>query len=300
VKISRLGTESAAVGESPVWDVSAQALYYIDVLGKLVLRYDPRSNETGRWSLPGIVGSVALRERGGVIVALEDGIYGLELDSGMTRPLARIPRNPRIQFTDGKVDRKGRFLVGTFDWRMTDPIGSLFRLDTDGTLQSIDHNYVCSNGPCWSPDSSVFYHADSKTYTIFAYDYDLESGSVSNRRVFTNTQTLGGLPDGATVDSDGCLWVALPPSSKIACYDPNAKIERIVNMPIPMPASVMFGGANLDLLYVTSIDPSVIETVDGSPRVRECPVHPRDHDNGGLFVIEGLGARGLPESRYCG
>ncbi|MFO7276704.1 MAG: SMP-30/gluconolactonase/LRE family protein [Pseudomonadota bacterium] len=290
MKIHRLDVPHCLVGEGPVWDVAQQALYFVDIVGKKLHRHEPATGATRSWDVPGVIGSMAVRENGGVIVALVDGIYTLDPASGQVQPLAKVEGlDPRIQFNDGKVDRRGRFIVGTTDSNIRDckPIGAVYRLDPDHSLTLIDSGIHISNGPCWSPDNRTFYFSDSLVYTIYAYDYDIETGACTNRRVWANTRELGGIPDGATVDSDGLMWMAICEGAKVVAFRPDGKVERIVDMPVKLVSSVMFGGPNLDLLYVTSIDPRAIG--------REA-----EPDGGATFVIEGLGARGLPEPRYRG
>lgn len=288
MKITRLDMPRCKVGEGPVWDVAEQALYMVDIVGKNVLRHDPATGETRSWAVPGIIGSMALRAGGGAIVALQDGIYTLDFESGETAPLARPGGlDPRIQFNDGKVDRRGRFVVGSTDSKMAKPIGDIYSLGAHHRLSIIDRGICISNGPCWSPDDRIFYFSDSILNTIYAYDYDVATGTAANRRVFADTSALGGIPDGATIDSDGLMWMAICEGAKVVAFRPDGSIERIVDMPMKLPASVMFGGPDLDLLYVTSIDPAIMG-------------RPNQPDDGHSFVIEGLGVRGLPEPRYAG
>ena len=288
MKISRVEAPRCSVGEGPVWDVAEQALYFVDILGKVVMRHDPATESTHSWPVPGIIGSMALREGGGAIVALEDGVYTLDFDTGDCAPLARPGTvDPRVQFNDGKVDRRGRFIVGTTDRGMKEYIGEVLSLDESGRLTTIDSGICISNGPCWSPDDKTFYFSDSIPKTIYAYDYDVDSGLVANRRVFASTVDLGGIPDGATVDADGCMWMAICEGAKVVCFRPDGGIERIVETPVPLPASVMFGGPDLDRLYVTSIDPAFLG-------------RPSPAGSGDLFVIDGLGVRGVAEPRYRG
>jgi sugar lactone lactonase YvrE len=288
MKIRRLSLPRCSVGEGPVWDVAEQALYLVDMAGKAVLRYDPESDETRRWDVPGIIGSMALRAGGGAIVALQDGIYALDFDSGSIAPLA-LPAgpDPRVQFNDGKVDRRGRFIVGSADTKLEQPIGDLHSLGADGMLRVIDRGICISNGPCWSLDDQTLYFSDSLINTIYAYDYDLATGSATNRRLFASTVEFGGIPDGATVDRDGLIWVAICEGAKIVAFRPDGKVERSVDMPVKLPSSVMFGGPDLDLLYVTSIDPAIMG-------------RPNQPDDGHSFVIEGLGTYGVAEPRYAG
>jgi sugar lactone lactonase YvrE len=290
VHIRRVAAPKCLVGEGPLWDVQEQALYFVDIVGKVVHRLHPHSGATRTWNVGKIIGSMALRERGGAVVALPDGIYSLDFETGAVAPFARPEGiNPRSQFNDGKVDRRGRFVVGSGDSniRETQPIGSLYRLDPDGALTELDRSIAISNGPCWSPDNQTFYFSDSLLHAIYAYDYDIDTGKVSNRRLFADTRALGGIPDGATVDRDGLLWMAICEGAKVVAFQPDGRIERVIDMPVKLPASVMFGGPELDQLYVTTIDPALLG-------------RPSEPGGGELFVIEGLGARGLPEPRYAG
>lgn len=289
MKIERIPTVHCMVGEGPLWDVAEQALYFIDIVGKVVHRYDPRTAQTRSWNVGQIIGSMALRAAGGGIVALKEGIFTLDFDSGNVELLAPARHiNPRAQMNDGKVDRRGRFVVGSgdSDLRNCQPYGSLYSLHANGSLHELDREIAISNGPCWSPDDKTLYFSDSLPYRIYAYDYDIDSGKVANRRLFADTRDLGGIPDGATVDTDGLMWMAICEGAKVVAFRPDGKVERTIDMPVKLPASVMFGGTHLDELYVTTIDPRLLG---------------REPDGGGdLFVITGLGARGIAESRYAG
>lgn len=289
MKIERVPTEHCMVGEGPLWDVAEQALYFIDIVGKSVYRYDPRTALTRSWNVGQIIGSMALRETGGAVVALKEGLFTLSFDSGAVELLAKANHiNPRAQMNDGKVDRRGRFIVGSgdSDIRNCQPYGTLYSLRADHSLHELDREIAISNGPCWSPDNKTLYFSDSLPYRIYAYDYDIDTGDVANRRLFADTRALGGIPDGATVDTDGLMWMAICEGAKVVAFRPDGSIERTIDMPVKLPASVMFGGANLDELYVTSIDPRLLG---------------REPDGGGdTFVITGLGARGIAEPRYAG
>ena len=288
MEITRLDLPRRSVGEGPVWDVAEQALYYIDILAKAVFRWHPASGAHRRWDLPDMVGSMALRERGGAIVALTDGIHTLDFETGKTVPLALIdPPEPAIQLADGKVDRSGRFVFGTSHRKASEPLGGLYSLGRDATITPLDSGLTLGNGPCWSPDNRVLYHADSMAHTIYAYDYDLASGTASNRRIFFETSEYGPIPDGATVDRDGDLWVAICEGGVVLRLSPEGEVKRVIDMPTKLPASCMFFGPGLDRLFVPSIDPSFLG--------RE-----PDEQDGYCFVIDGLGVKGLPEPRFGG
>jgi len=290
MKIRRVDTKRCRVGEGPVWDVAEQALYFLDIAGRQVHRFDPNTGETRSWETPTSVGSMALRQRGGAVVALTDGFYGLDLSDGELSLLAARDGTPgRTVVNDGKVDRRGRFVVGLCATGFEDPqpIGGVASLGADHALRMLDTGVTFSNGPCWSPDDSTFYFSDSHVAAIFAYDYDIESGELSGKRLFADTSALGGQPDGTTVDRDGLVWSAIFRGGKIVAFRPDGKVERVVDMPVQMAVSVSFGGPDLDQLYVTTIDPAFF----GEP--------PED-GAGEVYVIEGLGARGVAEPRYAG
>jgi len=289
LNISKIDAPRCIIGEGPVWDVAEQALYFIDILGKKVLRFDPASGETRSWDVPDIIGSMAIRAGGGAIVALANGVHTLDFETGTCAMLASSPDlNDQVQLADGKVDRRGRFIVGSSDRGMKEARGKLYVLDPGATqLRAIDDDIFLANGPCWSPDDSIFYHADSIRKTIYAYDYDIENGTVTNRRPFASTEDLGGIPDGATVDADGHIWSAICEGAKLVRFRPDGSIERIVEFPLKLPGSVMFGGAALDRLFVPTLSPAFMG--------REA-----DPLDGSTYVIDGLGVTGLAEPRFGG
>lgn len=287
MQIVRADLPRCKVGEGPVWDVAEQALFYIDILEQKVFRWDPATGALRHWDLPQIVGSMALREGGGAIVALGDGIYTLDFASGAVAPHALLdPADPSVQLADGKVDRHGRFVFGTSHRQMKEPAGGLYNLDR-GAVTRLDDDIFLGNGPCWSLDGRTLYHADSLRHTIYAYDYDPQTGRASGRRPFFDTSPWGPIPDGATVDADGNLWSAICDGGVVLCIAPSGEVLREVAMPVACPASVMFFGPELDRLFVPSIDPSFLG-------------RPATDDDGACFVIEGLGVKGLAEPRYRG
>lgn len=288
MKINRLDVPKAMVGESPVWDAAGQALFWIDILGCAVWRYHPETLAVQSWSLPSPAGSMVLRQGGGALVALADGVYTLDFTSGACSWLAGSPLlHEGLVLADGKVDRSGRFIVGSSDRSMREPLGMLFALDPGASeLRMIDKDIILANGPCWSPDNATFYHADSVRQIIYAYDYDLDSGKVGSRRVFATTHDLGGIPDGATVDASGFLWSAICEGSKLVRFDPDGQIDRIVDFPQKLPGSVTFGGLGFDELFVPTLSPAFLG--------REA-----DPFDGSMFIIEELGVTGLPEPKFA-
>ena len=288
MRITRLELPRCSVGEGPVWDVAEQALYYIDILEKRVFRWDPASGAHRSWDMPDVIGSMAVREQGGAIVALGTGVHTLDFGTGAAEPLALLdPPDPEVQLADGKVDRAGRFVFGTSHRTMKEPRGGLYSLGEGGALTRLDGDVFLGNGPCWSPDNRTLYHADSLRHLIYAYDYDLENGRAANRRPFFDSSPWGPIPDGATVDSEGNVWTAICEGGVVLCLSPSGEVLREIAFPTRIPASVMFFGPDLDRLFVPTIDPSFL----GREAVP---------DDGFCFVIDGLGLRGLPEPRYRG
>lgn len=290
------------LGEGPVWDPDHGLLYWLDCTGRrvgkpTVWRLDPRSGATRHWSLPIDIGAMALRQRGGAVLAGSDGFYLFDFQSGGLELVQRIDTHGgRVRLNDGKCDRRGRFFAGGMDDEEELAVCSLYRLDPDMRVTEVDRGIICSNGPCWSPDDRSFYFADSFKETLYRYDFDIDSGSLSNKRLFASTGDDEGLADGSTVDAEGCVWNAQVISGDLIRYTPDGEVERRIGMPVRNITSVMFGGDGLDEIYVTSMG-----------RV----THPKTHEHfavesrpqfaaGSLFRIRGLGIRGLPEPKFAG
>lgn len=289
MRISRVETRRCRGGEGPLWDVAEQALYFIDNSGRMVHRYHPAMGATRSLEMPSVVTALALRQGGGAIVTLRTGIHRLDLATGDLECIAPLADPPPYVFNDGKVDRRGRFVIGASTANFADPApdGGVYSLDAQGALRQLDADVHFSNGPCWSPDDKTFYFSDSWRHTTYAYDYDIETGTLVGKRPFVDTRDLGGMPDGATVDRDGLVWIAIYGAGKVAAFRPDGRLERVVDLPVRLSSSVMFGGPELDELYVTTIEHGALG-------------EPAQAGAGELYVVEGLGARGTPEPRYAG
>ncbi len=291
LRVELLVDARASLGEGPLWDVSEQRLYWIDSFGNKVHRCDAAGGERRSWNVPENIGSMALREQGGAICSLRNGFHSLDFADGAVELIIDPePDNQKVRMNDGKVDRQGRFVAGYMDDGEKDPIARLYRLNTDHSLHELDSGIICSNGPCWSKDGKTFYFADSFKKTIYAYDYDTVNGEVSNKRSFANFEKLGlsGVPDGATVDEEDHIWSAEVFRGRLVRLSPDGKIDRLVGLPVESTTSLTFGGADLDIAYVTSM----ARPIGG--------VAPPEREAGGVFAVHGLGVRGLPEPRFAG
>ncbi len=278
------------LGEGPLWDVEEQRLYWIDSFDGRVFRCTADGREVRAWDVPQKIGSMCLRRSGGAVVSLARGFHFLDFRSGDVELIHDPePDRPDNRLNDGKVDRQGRFLAGSMDTQEAGPNGALYRLDPDLTVTKLEGGIVVSNGPCWSPDGRIFYFTDTWSGQISAYDYDTATGGIANKRLFTRMTHAEAGFDGATVDAEGGVWSAHVYVGKLVRYTPDGKVERVIDMPVKKVTSVMFGGPDMDVLYVTSMAKPPLPRFPGDGQLR-----------GALFAITGLGVRGLPEARFAG
>ncbi len=291
MRIEVLVDVKTTLGEGPLWDAEQERLYWIDSFDGRVFRATAEGAEIRSWDVPQKIGSMALRKDGeGAVVSLQRGFHLLDFKTGEVELIVDPePGKTNNRLNDGKVDRRGRFIAGSMDTMEAGPNGALYRLDPDFSLHTLDEGIIVSNGPCWSPDGGTFYFADSWSGEIWAYDYDLDNGAVSNRRTFAKIDTsTGGAADGSTVDAEGFLWNAQVYDGKLIRYDPSGVAERAIDMPVKKVTSVMFGGPNLDILYVTSMAKPPLPRFPGDGVLR-----------GSLFAIHDLGITGVPEPRFA-
>ncbi|MEQ9689543.1 MAG: SMP-30/gluconolactonase/LRE family protein [Bauldia litoralis] len=277
------------LGEVPVWDVAEQALYWVDIEGKLLQRLTPATGTVDRWQMPERIACFALRENGGLIVAFASGIAFYDLDTGaidwIAKPEAHIPTT---RFNEGKCDRQGRFWAGTMDDRLTEHSGALYRVDPDRSVTKVLDGIGISNTLVWSLDDTEFYFADTLDGVIDRFDYDPATGVIANRRRIVDLAGTGIGPDGSTIDAEGYLWNAQWDGWRLARYAPDGTLDRIVELPVQKPTSCMFGGPDLRTLYVTSA------IWDLTPeQLRDQP------QAGGLFALD-VGIGGVPETRFAG
>ena len=274
------------LGECPIWCDREQALWWVDSRGPTLKRWDPASGKVRELQLPSVVGSVAFRDKGGMLAALQSGIHFLDPVSGhlqaVAQPEAHLPEN---RFNDGRCDRAGRFWSGTMSDVKREPTGSLYRLSADLECTHMRSDVVVPNSLSWSPDNRTMYFGDTHRTRIWAYDFDLASGAISEERVFAQTE---GRPDGSCIDVDGCLWNAEYGGWRLVRYTPAGKIDRVIPLPVANATCCCFGGAGLDTLYVTSATQRLTpEDLLKQPLA------------GSVFAVR-PGVGGLPEARFAG
>ena len=279
------------LGESPVWSVREQKLYWVDSRGPAVFRHDPATGLTESRAMPSIIGSIGLRSAGAgkLIIAMQTGLHRLDFETGaltlLNDPEADEHEN---RFNDGRCDRRGRFWSGTMNDTRRDPTGSLYRFDPDGEATKMLGDIIVPNSICWSPDDRVMYFADTYRMQIRSFRFDANNGTISNEALFAETHDRKGRPDGSTVDSEGFVWNAEYAGGRLVRYTPDGRIDRVIDLPVSQPTSCSFGGANLETLYVTS----------ATQRLGEEELA-RQPNAGGVFAIH-TGVRGLPEPEFIG
>lgn len=274
------------LGEGPLWSVDEQVLYWLDIFRPTINRFDPATgtNEVVAVSEP--IYALGLGEGGGFVAAMESGFALLTHDGSTSRRLANPNAGQDVNFNDGKVDARGRFWSGTMarDWKS--PVGVLYRVGDDGKPHAMERGIILSNGIAWSPDSKVMYFTDFGRRCIYAYDFDLDDGRIARRRTLIEFGEGEGSPDGITVDEDGGIWVAHWDGWCVTRHAPDGRIAGRIRMPVPRPTSVMFGGRNLDTLYITSA--AMHLTGD---QLSAAPL------SGALFALA-PGVAGLPEQKF--
>jgi sugar lactone lactonase YvrE len=279
-------------GESPFWVAEESALYWLDIPVGKIYRWHASSDVLSQWQLPEMVGSMAMCTHGGWIVAMETGIYQVQLNphgACTHTKLADVehPIQP-MRFNDGRCDRQGRFLSGTMfnDTKAGNNVGSLYQFGNDRQLNRLMDDLIVPNGLAFSPDGRTMYLADTYTsrQTVWAFDYDMDTGTPHNQRVFVDMHQHLGRPDGAAIDADGCYWVCATDAGLVSRFTPEGKLDQSLAVPTAKPAMCAFGGNNLDTLFVTSLRRSGISEEE-------------DPYAGRIFALQ-PGVKGLAEPMF--
>lgn len=282
----------AALGESPLWCEREQVLWWADIEAKALHRFDPATGEDRSQHLPSRIGCFALRERGGMVVGLEDGFHFLDPATGYLEAIVDPePDRPGNRLNDGTTSPGGAFIAGTMPMGKREPVAALYRLWPDRRCERLFDSLTVTNGCTFSPDGRTFYFSDSEpsVRTIWTCDHDLASGALTNRRVFVDTHGLAGRPDGGACDADGCYWMAGVGGWQLVRFTPRGAVDRIIDLPVERPTKVAFGGRALDTLYVTSIGQNP------SPGTEA-----RQPQAGGVFALRVPGVTGVVLPRFSG
>lgn len=284
MNIELAGSYRADWGEGPIW--WDNSLYYVDIEGHRVLRYQPGSEPEKIWEIGERVGTVVPRKDGGLVIAGDSGFALLDPKSGEITPLRDPePDQPGNRFNDGKCSPDGRFFAGTISLAKKTGDAALYRMDPDRSVVRVFGGVTNSNGIVWTADGGTMFYIDTPRLAVLAFDYDSETGEISNERVaFSTSELAPGVPDGMAIDQEGNLWIAFCHGGRVTCFDQTGKELHRLELPCREVTAPAFGGDDLGDLYVTT----------GIPK-EEVEEHA-----GRLFVAPSLGVRGQPAHSFGG
>ncbi|MDR5836891.1 SMP-30/gluconolactonase/LRE family protein [Caballeronia sp. LZ034LL] len=293
VRVDRLDAAGAAtVGECPVWRAKEGALYWVDIPARRIVRLVLESGQRSEWTFEEQVACIAFDAAGQIVAGMESGVFAVTLHDGGDVSTAKLVAPsfaaPGMRFNDGRCDRQGRFWAGTMvqDMSLASAAGALYRFDRHGVLSDpLVEGLITQNGLAWSPDGRTMYLSDShpQRRLVWAFDFDLDSGTPGARRMFADLNHHAGRPDGAAVDADGCYWTCANDAARLLRFTPQGRLDREIALRASKPSMCAFGGSDLSTLFVTTIRPSINAT----------------DDDGQVFALN-AGVQGLPEPEYAG
>jgi len=280
------------LGEVPRWCERTQKLWWVDVRRPALQSYEPSTKRYAAQRLPPdmVTGSMSLREQGGFLLATANGIFTFDPLSKEAPQCIAHPEKGRegIRLNDGRCDRRGRFWVGSMHDTVREPFGTLYRVDPDHSVHTMLTDFVLPNAIAWSPDDRVMYFADTHRQMVWCFDYDLDSGNISNRRVFKDWTHQKGRPDGAVVDAEGFLWTCMVATGHLVRQSPDGQVVRTIQLPVTNPTCPAFGGEGLKTLFITSHSQRFTHQEQAQEPLA-----------GALLALD-VGVSGLIESRFNG
>ncbi|HEX8498830.1 MAG TPA: SMP-30/gluconolactonase/LRE family protein [Actinomycetales bacterium] len=283
VTLEQLGPPLAQHGEGPVWDAGAGRLLMVDIPAGEVLTYDPRSGEPpARTRIGGSVGALRARAGGGLVAGVGTG-FALVSPTGDVQTLDPLWPDADVRMNDGACDAQGRFWCGSMGEGAEEGRGVLWRLDPDGTTTSVLTDLTIPNGLVFDDDGTRALFVDSPTRRVDVLH--LDDGRVVGREPWTDVQVGDGVPDGICRDAEGGLWVAVHGGSAVVRFDGSGRLDQVLELPTARPTACTFGGADLDVLYVTT------SAVDAEPH---------EAGSAGALFATRPGVRGVPAALFAG
>lgn len=242
----------ARLGEGPIWDSTKKLLYWIDIFNHRVHQFDPPTGEDRFFNVGDVVGAIAPAGKNRLIITRRRHLAFLNTQTGEVNPILEVEANmPNNRINDGKCDPQGRFWFGSMS-TIEKPDANLYRYDPDGSLHLMETGLTISNGLGWSPDQKTFYLTDSPQQKIYAYDFNLKTGNITNRRIFVDLTHESFYPDGLTIDSQGNIWSAMWNGWCVIRFNPKGEEILRIKLPVPLVTSCTFGGEDLQTLYITT------------------------------------------------
>lgn len=279
----------AELAEGPRWDSRSETLLWVDILGGRVHRLDPGSVRDTVVEVGGHVGAVAPRESGGLVAAMREGFATIDEYGGVGAVAPLFAEQPNLRFNDARADRAGRFWAGSLTYDASSGRAALYRLDPDHSVHTAVSGLWLANGLDWTPDDRLMYLVDTLHHIVDVFDFDLDSGSIDNRRRFLDVDRRDGSPDGLTVDAEGAVWVAIYGGGKVHRYTPEGHLDTVVVVPgATHVTSPGFGGSRLDRLFVTT----ALENLTEAERAEQ-------PNAGGVLAVD-PGVTGQPTAAFTG
>jgi sugar lactone lactonase YvrE len=280
----------AHLGEGPVWDEISQKLWWVDILSCTLNCYDPTSKENKSFEVGEHIGAAALRKDGGLLLALQSGLAFFDEESETVTQIENsFTLGEGTRSNDGKCYPAGRFWLGTLDYDLEEGSGNLFCVNSDLEVEKKLDQLTIPNGMAWNKKADRFFFIDTIARELYSYNYQKETGEISDRSVIYEFDEDLGYPDGMTIDADDKLWIALYAGSKVIQINPkNGHVEFEVRLPVPKPTSCTFGGEDLKTLFITTCREYMDDT-----EIEKAPL------SGSLLSVD-LPFSGRPVDRFNG
>ncbi len=289
-KLEVVTEHTCVLGEGPVWNNDTQTILWIDIVEGLIHQYNLNNKDFTSFKVGEMIGCIALREKGGLIAGLQNGIAFIDMQKNIVEHIANPEKDLPNRFNDGKCDAHGRFWAGTMALSEEESKGSLYMMETNLSIKKKVENVSTSNGIAWSADNKTMYYINTPTNYVFAFDYNIENGHIDNQRVAVDLTHENGYADGMTIDSEGMLWIAFFGGWRVGRYNPDSgQLLSQVELPVANVTCCTFGGNNFNDLYITTASKGL-----NQDELKEQPLA------GKLFVLKDAGFSGLPAQKFKG